>query len=344
MFPIALLLAIHVAPEAGTPEYRQPQLAVDSKRVAVTFGSGNVVWFAGAPAGSTQLTKPVKVAEAGKLALGRHRGPRVALVGDAIVITAIVGEATDQAGELMAWRSTDNGRSWSQGVRINDVASAAREGLHAMAATPDGKLVAVWLDLRTQGMKLYSSQSRDGGVTWSANKSVYTSPDGHICECCHPSVVAGRDGRLYVMWRNWLGGSRDMYLAESRDGENWKTQKLGTGTWPLKGCPMDGGGVAVSANGKVATAWRRESNIYLAMPGAQEEDLGKGKDVAVTMSADGSVYAAWTEGTGLRAKVPSKPQPITLTAEGGYVNLAGQGPVYAAWESKGSIFIDRLDH
>ena len=54
-------------------------------------------------------------------------------------------------------------------------------------------------------------------------------------------------GRVAVMWRNWLNGSRDMFAALSSDGgKTFATaQKLGSGTWKLNGCPMDGGSIAV---------------------------------------------------------------------------------------------------
>ena len=49
------------------------------------------------------------------------------------------------------------------------------------------------------------------------------------------------------MFRNNVNGSRDEYLVESRDGGRSfaAARKLGSGTWPLNGCPMDGGGLAI---------------------------------------------------------------------------------------------------
>ena len=59
-----------------------------------------------------------------------------------------------------------------------------------------------------------------------------------------PVLAIDATGQIVVMWRNWLGGSRDMYLARSRDGVTFsKPEKLGTGTWQINACPMDGGGL-----------------------------------------------------------------------------------------------------
>ena len=53
------------------------------------------------------------------------------------------------------------------------------------------------------------------------------------------------------MWRNSLDGARDMFVSESRDGGRTfsNARKLGSGTWPLKACPMDGGHLAFDAAG-----------------------------------------------------------------------------------------------
>ena len=165
-----------------------------------------------------------------------------------------------------------------------------------MAAAPDGTLYAVWLDLRGKGTTLYGSQSTDGGRTWTKNYQVYASPEGTICQCCHPSLSIDAQGIVSVMWRNAVGGSRDMYVTSSKD-HFASAQKLGAGTWKLDACPMDGGGIAVE-NGQPISAWRRETDIYLA-EGAHERRVGAGKDVALARS--NGTYLAWTHDGGIRS-------------------------------------------
>ena len=171
---------------------------------------------------------------------------------------------------------------------------------------------------------------------------VYRSPDGSVCECCHPSVTWGADGTLYVLWRNSLAGARDMYVASSADeGKSFgKAAKLGGGTWPLKACPMDGGAIAVGAGGKVATVWRRESTVYLT-DGDQnaERSLGPGEQPVVTATAAGP-YVAWLKKRGelayLLAPGSSSPTVLARHAADPVIAVAadGRGPVVAAWESR----------
>ncbi len=212
-----------------------------------------------------------------------------------------------------------------------------------MAAGPKGVIFAAWLDLRHGGTALYGARSTDAGATWTKNVLIYQSPDGHICECCHPSLALDAKGNIYAMWRNWLGGARDMYLARSTDGGQTfgKAEKLGEGTWPLRACPMDGGAVTVDASGQVVTVWRRDHDVFLARPGQPETSLGAGKDAAIAVSPAG-VYAIWTTPDGLRARMPGKSEAVLLAPGGTSVHLAGSGPVIAAWENHGSIVIETL--
>lgn len=339
---IDLLLAVRLLATQPQSPFRQPQLASAPGLVVMTFGGSNAVYFASSKDNGVTFTEPRKVAEEGKSPLGRHRGPRIALSGKNIVISAVVGEKGGGAdGDIIVWRSADEGKTWSKGVNANDVPGAAREGLHAMAAGAGGTLFISWLDLRQKGTRLYGTLSKDGGATWSKNVLVYESPDGHICECCHPSVAVDAKGQVYVMWRNWLGGSRDFYFTRSADGVHFEpAQKLGKGTWQLNACPMDGGGLVVDRQGKVLTVWRREDKVYLAEPGKEEILLGKGKDPAVVFGPNGP-YAVWT-GNGLEARVPGKTDPVSLDPKGGFVSLTGGDTVIAAWESEGAIVVRPL--
>jgi hypothetical protein len=341
MLYLALLFALRLTPESPDAPLKQPQIAVAGNSVALTYGVGNSVYFARSENSGSTFSKPVKVGDGGYLALGNHRGPRVAMAGTTLVITAITGASRGKDGDLISWRSTDAGATWSPGVRVSGVPGAAREGLHGMAASSDGSVWVVWLDLRAGAMRLYGALSKDAGRTWAEAREIYNSPDGHICECCHPTAFIGPKGELYAMWRNWLGGSRDMYYGISSDGKAWDVKKLGQGTWPLNACPMDGGGLALDAQGRVQSAWRRDGAVFLAAAGSKEVELGKGKNVTLAIGKAGP-YAAWQDGHSILVKKPGAGRP-TLAGTGMFPVLASSGEtVYAAWEHDGSIAVERI--
>lgn len=209
--------------------------------------------------------------------------------------------------------------------------------MHAMASDATGQVALVWLDIRSGGMELWSAVSSDGGKTWGRNTRVYQSPDGHICECCHPSVAIDGRGEISAMWRNWLDGSRDMYLAVSRDhGKNFAdATKLGSGTWKLNACPMDGGAMAFDAAGKPLTVWRRENSI-LTSTGSAETELSKNGRHPVVAPCGSTAHHFWHEPAGLMWQRGKEP-PRVLDRQGTFVSagsLPHQSGVIAVWESE----------
>jgi len=305
MCAVGVVLALGGTPAgaATTLPCRQPQLAATGNTVYVACGTPTSILVARSEDGGRTFAKAVTVATVATLSLGMHRGPRIVALGDTLVLSAIVGEVGGgKDGDLLAWRSTDGGRHWSEPARVSDVPAAAREGLHAMAAYGD-TVAAAWLDLRENGTTLVVAVSADGGAHWGPNVVAYRSPSGTICQCCHPSLVVEASGRIAAMFRNEIAGARDMYLIGSTDGgRTWTSgEKLGHGTWPLKACPMDGGAVDLDARGNVVTTWRREQTVYLATPGANETVVGTGVNPTLAISPAGPLVA-WNGAEGLMLK------------------------------------------
>lgn len=350
MLAIAALAILHLAPPSQVP-YRAPQLAASENRVALAYGSEGSIYVATSTNEGKDFSPPVRVTEVPILPLSRHRGPRIVISGGALIVTAVTGKTAATGphahglpsdGDLFAWRSTDNGKTWSKPQRVNDVAGAAREGLHALTADARGNLFAAWLDLRQEGTRLYGAWSKDSGVTWGANVRLYESPDGTICQCCAPSATFTDDGALAVMWRNNVDGARDLYILRLAQGRSsfGAPEKLGKGAWMLNACPMDGGGLTHAA-GRTITAWRRENQIFLAEPGKPEASIGEGKDVAIAASHD-SVYAVWLDGTQLIAWVDGKTEVLAEKAGLPALTALSTGGVLAAWEENGGVSVGRL--
>ena len=295
--------------------------------------------------GGRSFAPPERVGEAGWLAAGPTRGPRAAVTPDALVVLAVCGEAPGGGdGNLLAWRSDDRGARWKGPVRVNDEAASAREGLHAVAAAPDGALLAVWLDQRGHGTELRGDWSHDGGAAWSGDELLYASPDGSICECCAPAAAFDPStGHGLVLWRNTLGPARDMYLQALRDADQplvGDPQMLGTEHWELSACPMAGGGAAVSNKGELLTFWRRGTGLFTAAPGLGEASVGVGREAAVAAGPDG-FHLLWTDGQGGvlagRAVYLGGMREARPLGRGLHVSAAGAvdglGPVLAVWET-----------
>ena len=144
------------------------------------------------------------------------------------------------------------------------------------------------------------------------------------------------------MWRNALDGDRDMYLAKSEDsGQTFGlADKLGVGSWKLNACPMDGGDLAIAADGSPITVWRRNQQIFTSVAGGLEPErlLGPGEQPSAAATSDG-YYLVWINRRGGDLLL-STPKTIDTTqlSENAFdpmitASRSGNGPVVVAWES-----------
>lgn len=337
LLPLAALAgavpAVKVAPEGA----KQPQVAVSEEgTIYVAYGVGNTLKVVKSADQGESFSAPATVGEVGALSLGMRRGPRIAATGKSVVVTAVggaIGKGKD--GDVLAWRSTDSGATWSGPSRVNSVVGSAREGLHAMAAGPDGRMFCAWLDLRNHRTEIYGAASKDGGKTWEADTLVYRSPERSVCECCHPSVTFSMDGTLTVMWRNQFKGNRDMYLTSSADGGATfdKARKLGRQSWSLNQCPMDGGAVTAMSDGSLSTVWMRDGMVLATTLKDAERPLGPGMQPWCA-SGPGGLIAVWLK---------SRPGPLQLLTSGMekpflLASLANDPVVVSCWNHRGPTF------
>ncbi len=337
---IIFLVACHSpAPGPGVTEIGQGHIpdiasAPDGRQVIV-YGSKDSI-FSSVGNGSAFST-PRLVAVLPGLAAAAMRGPQVALTRSGMVILA----ATN-AGNIYAFTKTGD-HPWSAPVKVTDRDSVNLEELTDLAADGDSTY-AVWLDLRTDHRnKIFGAGSADGGKTWTPNQLIYKSPDSTVCQCCKPSVDM-KDGKVYVMFRNWLDGKRDFYLATSNNnGAAFNSPvKLGEGSWALNGCPMDGGSLTLDKKGQPQTIWRREKLLYTASAGAPEMAVGEGKNPSIA-SVDGNNILAWTKNDSIVIQKSNGQAVVLGKGANPRLTAVGDTKVSCTWENNGQIMSARLN-
>jgi len=285
---------------------QMPSLAKDNQiGMHVVYGSGDSIMYTSLSGNDTTFSRPTLIGVLPHLAASHTRGPQIACSEKGLTVTACNSD-----GDIFSYYKADKA-NWVSTARVNDADTVAKENLMSLGG--DGKYnYSVWLDLRgNRQNKIYGARTDDGGKTWLKNKLIYASPDSTVCQCCKPSVVV-KGNNVYVMFRNWLDGNRNMYLIKSNDGGNTfgNAEKLGKGDWKLNGCPMDGGGIAIGDNGLIETVWRREGKLYAAKPGMPENEIGQGKGCTVEIFKGKPVYA-WVD-NGLISVTSSNGQKLTL--------------------------------
>lgn len=279
----------------------QPQLSMDNKGVVrIVFGRADSIFCSTSKDAGGTFSKPIFVGHIAGMHLGMTRGPQIASSASYSVITAI-----DKSGNIHFFQLTHSSDKWGYKGLINDIGFSAPEGLMSIAADTQDNFYAVWLDIRQDKKNniCFSALSGTEGK-WKGNVLIYISPDGHVCECCKPGITV-KGAKVAVMYRNWLNGSRDLYLKTSDNGGRTfnEAQKLGFGTWKLNGCPMDGGGIAMDNNGMIHTTWQREGIVYYCKPNQSEINLIKGKVCGITMDKANSKKVVITMQDGGNVKI-----------------------------------------
>jgi hypothetical protein len=308
----------------------QPQISADNKGIIrVVFGRKDTIFCSTSGDQGATFSKPVVVATVPGMHLGMSRGPQLASSTNYSIITTM-----DKSGNIHCFRLDHVSNEWKNMGTVNDLKGSSPEGLMSIAADKNDNFYAVWLDTRTGNKnQIYFASCAGKAAHWTKNALVYQSPDGHVCECCKPSISA-QGSEVAIMFRNWLNGSRDLYLLQSMNmGKSFKgAQKLGMGTWKLNGCPMDGGGVFIDRSGSVHTVWQREGTVYYCMPGETETTIDKGRTCSITGTSGNVIMTMEKRDTLKLVKLPQKSEITVGTGSFLKSIVLPDGKILCVWE------------
>lgn len=338
VFAIALLSVFFhkkTGEEQRLAQGRQPEMSTDDKGVVrVVFGRGDSILYNFIRPRERSASETKLIARVAQMHLGMTRGPQIASSNHFSVVTAM-----DKAGDIHWFLLDHKTGNWRAEGIINDIKGSAPEGLMGLACDAKDHFYAVWLDIRRNrrnNICFASLTAADG--KWSPNKIIYESPEGHTCECCKPNVAV-RGSHVAVMFRNWLKGSRDLFVMESDNGGKrfGRAEKLGLGTWKLDGCPMDGGGIAITPDGQVATVWQRQGTIFFCLPHHPETALGQGR--ACSIGCQGTrLVCAYQQGPELVTKDMATGRTEKI-GNGSFLHCApvADGSLLCLWEQDNQI-------
>jgi hypothetical protein len=317
----------------------QPQITIDpTGTVRVVYGNADRIYCATSTDNGVTFPNVKLVGEVKEMHLGMFRGPQAATSKNYTLVSAI-----DKHGSIHIFQLNHRSGEWTEKKLANDTEGSAPEGLMSLAADQKDNFYAVWLDIRDDKKnKICFASTADLGGSWSKNKIIYQSPDKTVCECCKPSIAVNKS-KVLIMFRNWINGSRDLYLLQSDDlGVSFKTaDKLGTGTWKLNGCPMDGGGLAIDSKNNISTVWQREGTIYFARPNENEEPIGTGRNCSLA-DAENPIIT-WSNGKMLQIKELGTEKEYDL-GEGNFIKAlrTTSGKILSVWENEGKVLFKSL--
>lgn len=333
---IAFLFSSWALPAANTIAIgHQPQISMDNAGVIrVVSGNNDSIFCATSLNKGATFGKPVLVGVVKQMHLGMARGPQLASSAHYSVVTAM-----DKDGNIHFFMLDHKKGVWQNKGFVNDIRQSAPEGLMNIAADNQDNFYAVWLDLRlNKRNNICFSSLPAGHMQWLKNTMVYQSPEGHVCECCRPSITV-KGQQVAIMFRNWLSGSRDLYVITSANkGQAFKDAvKLGAGTWKINACPMDGGAINFNADNTINTTWQREGMVYYCRPGQNEKELGKGRDCSINSANGETIVAMSSEGNVKFKNVQTNEE--TVAGKGTYLKtiILPGNKVLCVWEDGNEI-------
>jgi hypothetical protein len=120
----------------------------------------------------------------------------------------------DGNDEIYYKRSTDEGVSWSDDIRLtNDGFTSS----HPSIAVSGSDVRVAWQDNRSDGRyELYYKRSTDAGVTWGID----TRLTNNAGESRYPNIAVS-GSTTHLIWYNWREARMEIYYKKSLDGTNW---------------------------------------------------------------------------------------------------------------------------
>lgn len=144
--------------------------------------------------------------------------------------------------DIMFSRSTDQGETWSEAIRINDDNSDSNwQWFGTMSVAPNGRIDVVWLDTRdfsgTFVSSLYYSNSYDGGITWSENEKISEEFHPHLGWPNQDKMgdyfhMISSNEYAYLAWAATFNAEQDVFFSkidpagESTSNNNVQEEKL----------------------------------------------------------------------------------------------------------------------
>jgi hypothetical protein len=126
-------------------------------------------------------------------------------------------------------------------------------------------------------------------------------------------------------------------IQSSNGGASFgQAKKLGTGSWKLNACPMDGGALSISQQSEVQTVWRRQNKIFAATPGMPEHEIGEGRGCAIETVDNKNMYA-WANNGKIVFSEPGEQKRVLGNGSQPVLKMLDNEHIICVWENEKQI-------
>lgn len=150
-----------------------------------------------------------------------------------------------QSGEIYYRRSTDNGASWENEVRLTN--NPANSWMPALSVNGSNVQI-VWLDQRTGSFEVYNKFSTDNGVSWSTDTKV---TNGFSFTNIGSVSIFNKGNMVFLSWPDSRSGNEEIYFNNStNNGTSWNTDQRLTNS------------AGISVNTSVSASFNKIFNVW----------------------------------------------------------------------------------
>ena len=188
------------------------------------------------------------------------------------------------AYDLVLYRSTDKGVTWSAPLTVHDDGTETEHGFATLWPWSASELAVVWLDGRaTAGSSGHGHQhsAADGAMTLRAavfnadGKRVREWPlDLRTCDCCQTDAALTSAGPVVIYRDRTPDEIRDIYSIRFHDGQWHTPQAVAKDGWLMPACPVNGPAIAADGD-SVWAAWYTAAGNQTSLRMAFSGNAGK---------------------------------------------------------------------
>lgn len=179
--------------------------------------------------------------------------------------------------------SNDNGKTWSESLKLHDDQTQTEHGFVSMLPYGDNFFLC-WLDGRNTGNEEHE-HGHHGSMTLRAavvdrhgNKLQEWELDSRVCDCCQTTAAITDNGPV-VIYRNRSDEEiRDIFITRYEGGTWTNPQPVYEDNWIIHGCPVNGPRCEALGNNLVVawfTAAGDESKVNVVFSSDGGKTFGK---------------------------------------------------------------------
>lgn len=311
---------------------------------------------------------PVKVNSIAEKISARHEHrPKIKLADNGNIYISWTRKLKKRfTGDIRFSKSTNNGKSYSLPVTVNDNREIISHRFDALGVNNKGDIYISWLDKRDKQKAIARGEKYNGASTYfavSLNEGQSFSKNIKIadntCECCRMAIDFDKRNLPVIAWRNIYGeNTRDHSIVSFKNSLTpRKPMRLSNDKWTLDGCPHHGPSISVSDNNAYHAVWfndaKNKHGIFYANSNdegkrfSQPIEVGQYKNQAShadIVTLNNSVYIVWQEHTDSRYQLytmssqdggkswgkPKRLSETTKTPDYPFI-LKDKNKIYVSW-------------